>query len=551
MNHAPPPETPKRWVRHGAAGGGVLMFALFLSGQIHLGAMGALWVLEAAQKSEAARPAPIEVAFTLDEAPAALLAPATVEPVAVPAPNSSANVDQKARQRERDLSVTAAVKPKPPPPVVPVPVVPPEARPIPPEQQIVQRQSITQRSEDPSVPPPPDARFVAEQNRRVQEETVARQRNYIEDSQDPHPGRSRTEATEEPGDATRTEVADRENRPGEEDTHPRPTAGVPQRAPEATAFSTPPEPARRGDGRAPGATEEAAPLRAGAPSTQTEAPSGSLVVTQAPGQGGAAQESGGAAAPRPRGQGGRGGLASSDLRVSWQNFENVFGEQQLAQERQAYAEARRSRTRGGNRERMWREFQASLENYTPAVRPGNQTALNAAASPFANYLAEMHRRIHREFVDSFIANTPGGSMGPLADRSLWAKLEIVVNRDGTVHRIVIVRSSGLMVYDYGAFAAVTRAQPYPEAPASIVSGDGRVYLHWGFYRDERHCATYNAQPYILANPPGGPVREQNPNRDDGPQGQPEWGPGVVPVEARRGAAAAGNAGATPAAAGAP
>ena len=40
------------------------------------------------------------------------------------------------------------------------------------------------------------------------------------------------------------------------------------------------------------------------------------------------------------------------------------------------------------------------------------------------------------------------------------------------------------------------------APSSILSGDGRVYFHWGFYRNQRQCGTFNAEPYILPNPRG-------------------------------------------------
>ena len=69
-----------------------------------------------------------------------------------------------------------------------------------------------------------------------------------------------------------------------------------------------------------------------------------------------------------------------------------------------------------------------------------------------------------------------------------------------------------------------RAQPYPAAPSSILSGDGRVYFHWGFYRNQRQCGTFNAEPYILPNPRGTPARE-------GLTDEPDWET-VVPGDAR-------------------
>ena len=35
----------------------------------------------------------------------------------------------------------------------------------------------------------------------------------------------------------------------------------------------------------------------------------------------------------------------------------------------------------------------------------------------------------------------------------------------------------------------TRAGPYPDPPREIRSANGKIYVHWRFYRDERQCAT--------------------------------------------------------------
>ena len=77
----------------------------------------------------------------------------------------------------------------------------------------------------------------------------------------------------------------------------------------------------------------------------------------------------------------------------------------------------------------------------------------------------------------------------------------------------MVRSSGFEPFDFGAFNAVMRAQPYPPAPDPILSGDSRAYVHWGFYRNERQCGTFNARPYILPNPSGAPTRRPGPMDD--------------------------------------
>jgi TonB family protein len=221
------------------------------------------------------------------------------------------------------------------------------------------------------------------------------------------------------------------------------------------------------------------------------------------------------------------------LRLSFSQFEQAFGEADLKEQRDAYLEQHRSRAAGSGaeRQRMWREFRAAIENYVPQVQPGRQTALNAAADPFAQYLAVVHRRIHREFADGFLRSLPLAG-GPFGDPTLHAELEIVINGDGNIHRVGIAQSSGFLPFDYGAFNAVMRAAPYATPPRKILSGDGRVYVHWGFYRNERQCGTFNARPFILPHPTGSP-KPSAPFRDETDHAHPH-GPIVQPGDGELG-----------------
>ena len=197
----------------------------------------------------------------------------------------------------------------------------------------------------------------------------------------------------------------------------------------------------------------------------------------------------------------RGTQGGEQLGLSYSDFESVYGEEELRRAREARLEERRSRSRGRSREREWAQFRAAIENYTPEVRIGNQTALNAAASPFATFLSDMHRRIHSEFVDRYIASLSPSSPDGLNDPALRTTLEISVNRDGSIHRVGIVRTSGNTLFDFGAFSSVWRAQPFPEPPDVILSGDGRAWLRWDFDRAQSHCWTSNAHPFIPRNTP--------------------------------------------------
>jgi TonB family protein len=88
---------------------------------------------------------------------------------------------------------------------------------------------------------------------------------------------------------------------------------------------------------------------------------------------------------------------------------------------------------------------------------------------------------------------------------LYTDLEIVWNRDGTLHKVGVLKSSGFLPFDFGAYDAVMRAGPFPAPPEKILSGNGKAYVHWAFYRNERQCGTFNARPKILPNPPGTPA----------------------------------------------
>jgi TonB family protein len=415
---------------------------------------------------------------------------------------------------------------KEPEPTMPVPAVP---VPVPPQAE--NPLAVTQQTDDPAVEAPENPRFIAEDNRRVEQETVARVRNMHRDDPDPSASARPSKEQSEVGDAEEQEVADLQDLEGSDERTPDRTEA--EHRPEvASQPSMGEREAHAVSSPAPGSpapSTEVAPQRAsGATETGGEPEtivvhdgSGSFTIRRTPAGRGPGEKGGDEQAGMPsnqrsdregsREQNGRG----TNLRVTWSQFESTFGEDQLREQRETYLAQRRSQARGGQeRKQMWRKFRAAIENFVPNVQPGEQTALNTAASPFAAYLAEVHRRIHREFAHRFLASLPIAG-GPFGDRSLNAMLEIVINGDGTLHQVGIAQTSGFLPFDYGAFNAVTRAAPYPQPPRKILSGDGRVYVHWGFFRNERQCGTFNARPFILPHPGGTPAPGRGPLEDQG------------------------------------
>lgn len=388
-----------------------------------------------------------------------------------------------------------------------------EKRPQQPRPELTTPQAVQQHSTNPDVEPD-NARFIAEEANKVEEESVARVRNMVRDDATPTPGPQQkpSDTLEEAGNASEQEVAEMRNKDGSDARKPTPEEARRQR-PDKAIEADPIKAERVSSKTPPGKAADTSGDRA------SEEASDTITITDSAGTFSIRRPSkasqGGGQTAQGRGPGNK---------LEWSQFEAAVGSDELEQDRRAYLAEQKSSQRGISREKTWREFRAAIENYVPGVKPGATTALNAAASPFATYIAAVHRRIHQEYADRFLRSLPiGGS--PYQDPTLMTKLEIVLNRDGSVHRVGVVKSSGLLPFDFGAFNSVLRAQPYPPAPSSILSGDGRVYFHWGFYRNQRQCGTFNAEPYILPNPRG------TPGRRDGLTDAPDWET-VVPADAK-------------------
>ena len=154
---------------------------------------------------------------------------------------------------------------------------------------------------------------------------------------------------------------------------------------------------------------------------------------------------------------------------------------------------------GGKWRRIWSRVRGFLENYIPEVAPGTHTALNAQKHAFAAYLAAAHRRIHIQWGNGLWSNfrdlpDPAGS-NPYQS-SIYARLEIKLDRKGRVLRLALKNTSGFTAFDGGAMAAVLAAAPFGAPPEEMVSADGTTYLHWNFYQDGRQCWTNDVQVFV-------------------------------------------------------
>jgi TonB family protein len=420
---------------------------------------------------------------------------------------------------------------------------PPE---LPSDKRIAVRQHAAKNQPD-----NPNAPFLADEANRVEEETVATQTAHDQDDPNPTPGGNHAGPKDHAGDSDRTRIAESEEHAGQKDRAPgekgtefqvqkeppatKPMAAVAQPGPKEAQL-----PQTGGDGRVAQAPQMSVPQAAaggagpGAPDVApNEAGTWSFNPVR-PGAGmGPAPEAGpgstslsGKAGGKPSlawlGLGGKPGPGQVNLNLTHSDVVAVVGTDQLRKEREADGERRRSEHRGSWQASSLERWRSAIENYVSTVKPGNQTALNTAQSPFASYLNGMHNRIHPIFADSFLSSLDSlPKTHPLNDNKLITTLEIVLTPEGRLFKMGIVRTSGVTAFDVAALDSVQRASPFGPAPNAIISNDGHVYLHWQFHRDEVYaCSTMHARPYLLNLPPAPSPADPMP----GPKG-PVFRPG--------------------------
>ncbi|MGC4093626.1 MAG: TonB C-terminal domain-containing protein [Polyangiaceae bacterium] len=432
--------------------------------------------------------------------------------------------------------------------------------------------AVRQHVEDEKQPDNPDAKFISEHNNKVAEETQAKITSNDQDDKQPTPGSNASGVGEQPGDSHETRVAQSEDRAGEEARAPhdepapqrpktsdeQPNAGAPRVASEqhsappikgAEQGREKPTDQRTAAVQSPGSKGQAEQReQLGAPEVM-ESKQGAFNMAR-PELAQAEQEARRARAkrelPRRKARGAEDflGLGAAGTTASGINLNltpglarDAIGADTLSRERLADGARRRSQHMGSWKSAGIERWRSAIENYVPMVKPGNQTALNSARSPFAMYLAAIHNKLHPIFADWFLASLDSlPASHPMNNRAIYTSLEIILDQDeGRIVNQGVTRTSGVTAFDINALESVQRAGPFGTPPREIVSGDGRVYLHWEFHREPAiACTTYNARPYILkARQKTAPPPE--PSKPEPDQNAPEERHGSLetPNDARR------------------
>jgi hypothetical protein len=423
-----------------------------------------------------------------------------------------------------------------------------ESKPV--QELRIERQkriSVRQHVEDQNQKDNPDAKFLGEKANRVKEETQAKITSTDQDHPNPTPGSSPNQApSKEPGNADQSRVASAFGEadegsslppppPPEADSKPKPLPNQPQAQQEPEKAQEPNRPKQ----------SDRHPADRVGQQMQSEDPGARTSPNIVAGEQGSFSV-GGPAQPRPKKKRlppvkanqpsdlfglGSGTVTASGihLNLSHSDAVAVVGQEQLQTDRRMDQLRRRAKRAGSWKTVGIERYRSAIENYVPSVRPGNTTALNTAASPFATYLNDIHNRIHPIFADDFLGSLNRlPASDPMNRSDLRTEVEIVVSKlDGSLVRRGLTRSSGILQFDVSALASIDRAAPFGPPPDAIVSPDGNVYLHWEFYRNPDYaCSTYFAHPFLLKAAPKPTTPEQAPT-EPGPRQLP--GPRIMPT----------------------
>lgn len=379
-------------------------------------------------------------------------------------PPSSGKPEQvrlPARQKREPQREPEIPMPLPTPaPVPPKPEAKVEAKPVaPPPEKL--HQKIVELDLGKEVEAPKDAKYLAQKNNRTEHETRARETNLDKEQQ----GKQSQPSDNEDKIG---HLDDQEAQPGHESRK------------QATAESSMPQ-------------GGSSPLSMRGPGSDATKSQRELVERSPDGWQVVPDDAGGGS------RGPRGGSEAERLQLSRRQYESAFGDDATAAA--AFAKQERSKRKGRFAERQARVLSA-LENFIPEVNPGNTTELNTRAAPFAQFITRMHRRIHEQWAFGFLSQMDRSfKASRMDDPHLVAKLEIVLDGKGNIDKVAMVRTSGLTGYDIAAINSVYSAAPFPEPPSAILSGNGKVYVHWTFHRNEEACGTMGVDYFILDNAP--------------------------------------------------
>ena len=185
---------------------------------------------------------------------------------------------------------------------------------------------------------------------------------------------------------------------------------------------------------------------------------------------------------------------------SIKDYERVMGKEADSPKEDGKKKGKERRRLLANYAEKQKLIKGSLENMITEIQPGNHTSVNAKRSVYVGYINAIHRRIHERWANEYLISldTSYPRSSPLQDPDLNTTLEFVIDaKSGEFEAINIVKTSGEILFDAEAISTSWNIGKRPNPPPQIVSPNGKIYVHWNFWRDGRQCGVMSASIYLL------------------------------------------------------
>ncbi len=109
------------------------------------------------------------------------------------------------------------------------------------------------------------------------------------------------------------------------------------------------------------------------------------------------------------------------------------------------------------------------------LKRGDELKANALGLDYGQYYLRMKEKLAQRW-------SPQRSVSPAMYQynEITVLLAVVLNSEGELVDLQILRPSSFPAYDQTTIEAMRQAAPFPNPPKSIIQDDGRVYVTWGF-----------------------------------------------------------------------
>jgi TonB family protein len=124
---------------------------------------------------------------------------------------------------------------------------------------------------------------------------------------------------------------------------------------------------------------------------------------------------------------------------------------------------------------------APPNDYVKDVPKGESTLLNSREFKYATFFHRVRRGVsdHWNPGDVYLRRDPYGNIYGVKDR--YTVLNVVLDNQGELTDVSVVRSSGVGFLDDEAVSAFKGASPFPNPPQGLQEDDGSIRFQFGFY----------------------------------------------------------------------